>query len=385
MKIPRSLFTEEHDMFRKSVSDFIKKEIAPYHEQWEKDHMVSRESWRKLGEAGFLCMQVDEAYGGLGIKDFRYNAIFTEELGLSGFAGPAVGYPLHSDIVCPYIEHYGSEATKQKYLPKLVSGEYIAAVAMTEPGAGSDLQGMRTTAVDAGDHFVVNGSKTFITNGYLCDVAVVAVKTDPTKGAKGISLLVMEAGAEGFSKGLPFHKVGLHSQDTCELFFDNVKVPKENLLGNVGEGFAYLMTELAQERLVVGLGAIAAAENALAVTIKYVNERNAFGKPVAEFQNTRYKVAEMASEIEMGRVFADRCTELHNERKLDASTASMCKYLLTDLQCKVADECVQLHGGYGYIWEYEVARAWADARVQRIYAGTNEIMKEIISRKYLKG
>lgn len=382
--IPRSLFTEEHELFRKSVADFIKKEIVPNNAQWEQNHMVSRESWRALGEAGFLCMQVEEEYGGLGIKDFRYNAIFTEELGLSGCAGPAVGYPLHSDIVCPYIEHYGTEAVKQQWLPKMVSGEAISAIAMTEPGAGSDLQGMRATAVDKGDHYLVNGSKTFITNGYLCDVAVVAVKTDPSKGAKGISLMVIDANSPGFSKGQPFHKVGLHAQDTCELFFEDVKVPKENLLGVEGGGFGYLMTQLVQERLVVALGAIAAAEGALRTTINYVKERMAFGKPVAEFQNTRYKIAEMASEVEMGRVFADRCTELHTEHKLDASTASMAKYLLTDLQCKVADECVQLHGGYGYIWEYDVARAYADARVQRIYAGTNEIMKEIISRKYLQ-
>lgn len=382
--IPRTIYNDEHLLFFKSVADFAAKEITPYNEQWEKDHMVSRESWQKLGEAGFLCMQVDEQYGGLGIKDFRYNAIFTEALALTGCAGPAVGYPLHSDIVCPYIDHYGSEATKQKYLPKMVTGEYIAAIAMTEPGAGSDLQGMRTTAVDKGDHYLVNGSKTFITNGYLCDLAVVAVKTDPTKGAKGISLLVMDANAEGFSKGKPFHKAGLHAQDTCELFFDNVKVPKENLLGSEGHGFAYLMTELAQERLVVGLGAIAAAEATLNLTIQYVNERQAFGKPVAEFQNTKYKIAELATEVEMGRVFADRCVELHDKKQLDGATASMAKYSLTELQCKVADVCVQLHGGYGYIWEYQVARAWADARVQRIYAGTNEIMKELISRKYLK-
>jgi len=266
----------------------------------------------------------------------------------------------------------------------MVTGEAISAVAMTEPGTGSDLQNIRTTATDQGDHYLVNGSKTFITNGYLCDIVVVAVKTDPNAGAKGTSLLLIEANREGFSKGAPFHKVGLHSQDTCELFFDNVKVPKENLLGREGEGFVYLMTQLVQERLIVALGAIAAAEGTLQITINYVKQRHAFGKAVADFQNTKFKIAEMASEIEMGRVFADRCTELHNEKKLDATTASMAKYLLSDLQCKVADECVQLHGGYGYIWEYDVARAWADARVQRIYAGTNEIMKEIISRKYLK-
>lgn len=381
--IPRNIYTEEHELFKKSVEDFVAKEIVPYNEQWEKDHMVSRESWRKLGEAGFLCMQVDEKYGGMGIKDFKYNAIFTEVLGRTGCGGPAVGYPLHSDIVSPYIEHYATEEAKMKYLPKMVSGEYIAAIAMTEPGAGSDLQGMRTTAVDKGDHYVVNGSKTFITNGYLCDVAVVAVKTDPSLGAKGISLMIIEADSEGFSKGKPFHKVGLHAQDTCELFFDNVKVPKENLLGSEGSGFGFLMTELAQERLVVALGAVALAENALEVTMQYTRERMAFGQQIAKFQNTKYTIAEMATKVEMARVFVDRCVELHCKKELDGTTASMAKYSCTEMQCEVADACVQLHGGYGYIWEYQVARSWADARVQRIYAGTNEIMKELISRKYL--
>lgn len=370
-------------MFLQSVLDFAKKEIEPYHEEWEKNKMVSRESWKKLGDAGFLCMQAPEEYGGLGITDFRYNAAFTEALGLTGFAGPAVGYPLHSDIVFPYILHQGSEAIKKKYIPGMVSGELISAIAMTEPGAGSDLQNIRTSAEDKGDHYLVNGSKTFITNGYLCDIAVVAVKTDPKKGAKGVSLLIIESDCEGFSKGKPFQKVGLHAQDTCELFFDNVKVPKENLLGVEGAGFAYLMQELSQERLVVALGAVASAEMTLETTLKYVQEREAFGGPIARFQNTRFKLAELISEVEMQRVFVDRCVELHNEGKLDAATASMAKYLCSDLQCKVADECVQLHGGYGYIWEYQVARSYADARVQRIYAGTNEIMKELVARKYL--
>jgi alkylation response protein AidB-like acyl-CoA dehydrogenase len=380
----RNIYNEEHTLFAQSVREFVAKEIVPYNAQWEKDHMVSRESWLKFGESGFLCMQVAEEYGGLGINDFRYNAIITEELARTGCAGPAVGYPLHSDIVCPYIEHYGTQAVKQKWLPKMVSGEAIAAIAMTEPGAGSDLQGMRATAVDKGDYYLVNGSKTFITNGYLCDVVVVAVKTDPTKGAKGISLLVIDTSMKGFTKGKPFEKVGLHAQDTCELFFENVEVPKENLLGKEGEGFKYLMTELSQERLVVALSAIGAAEGALATTVQYTKDRIAFGKPIAELQNTRYKLAEVATEIQIGRVFIDRCVELHCEKKLDQASASMAKYWLTDLQSKAADECLQLHGGYGYMWEYQVARSWADARVQRIYAGTNEIMKELIARAVLK-
>ncbi len=382
--LERNIYNDEHRMFALSFREFVAKEVIPNNAAWEKQHMVSRESWLKFGEAGYLCMQVDEKYDGLSIKDFRYNAIISEELALAGCAGPAVGYPLHSDIVCPYIEHYGTEAAKTKYLPKMISGEMIAAIAMTEPGAGSDLQNIRATAVDKGDYYLVNGSKTFITNGYLCDLAVVAVKTDPSKGAKGTSLLVIDTGMKGFTKGKPFDKIGLHAQDTCELFFENVEVPKENLLGKEGEGFKYMMTELSQERLVVALGAVAAAEGTLAVTVQYTKDRAAFGKPISELQNTRFKLAEMATEITIGRVFADRCLELHAEKKLDHASASMAKYWLTELQGKVADECLQLHGGYGYIWEYQVARSWADARVQRIYAGTNEIMKELIARNVLK-
>ena len=381
--LERDIYNEEHEMFRQSVRDYIAKEITPNNLQWEKDHMVSKKSWTDLGEAGFLCMQAPEEYGGLGISDFRYNAIFTEELGLSGCAGPAVGYPLHNDIVFPYILHYGTEELKKRMIPSCISGETILAVAMTEPGAGSDLQGIRATAVDKGDHYLINGSKTFITNGYLCGACVVAVKTDPSLGAKGISLVVMEEGMQGFTKGQPFEKAGLHAQDTCELFFEDVKVPKENLLGEEGKGFSYLMTELAQERLVVGLGAISAAEGALKKTIQYVKDRQAFGKSIDKLQNTRFKLAELATEIQIGRVFVDKCVTLHNDKKLDQSGASMCKYWLSDLQFKVADECLQLHGGYGYIWEYDIARAWADARVQKIYAGTNEIMKLLIARSIL--
>ena len=381
--IKRNIYTEEHEIFRQSVRDFVAKEITPFNEQWEKNKMVSRESWQKLGEAGFLCMQAPEEYGGLGITDFKYNTIFAEELGLTGCAGPAVGYPLHNDIVFPYIHHYGQEALLEKVVPGCVSGEIILAIAMTEPGAGSDLQGMRSTAEDKGDHYLLNGSKTFITNGYLSDGVVVAAKTDPSKGAKGISLFYVDAHSEGFSKGKPFEKVGLHAQDTCELFFENEKVPKENLLGEEGKGFTYLMTELAQERLIVAIGAIAQAENALQKTIAYVKERSAFGTTVDKFQNTRFKIAEMATEVQVGRVFLDRCVELHCAGNLDQETASMAKYWLTDLQYKIAEEGLQLHGGYGYIWEYDIARAWADSRVQRIYAGTNEIMKELIARGVL--
>ncbi len=382
--LPRTLFTEEHELFRQSLRDFIAREIIPNNAEWEKNKMVSRKSWRKLGENGFLGIQAPENLGGMNITDFRYNAIFIEELGLSGCSGPAIGYPLHNDIVMPYILHYGSRDAQQKYIPNMVAGEFIGAVAMTEPGAGSDLQGIRTSAEDKGDYFLVNGSKTFITNGFLADVVVVAVKSDPAKGAKGISLLLVDRDMPGFKRGVPFDKVGLHAQDTCELFFEDVKVPKENLLGKTGEGFKYLMTELAQERLVVALAALALGEYMLKETISYVKQRKAFNKNLSEFQNTRFKLAEMMAALEQGRIYCDQLVLLHNEKKVDSAMASAAKYNMTELQCKVADECVQLHGGYGYMWEYGVARAYADARVQRIYAGTNEIMKELIARKILQ-
>jgi len=382
--LPRNLFTEEHDLFRESVREFIAKEVIPFNMEWEKAKMVSRESWKKFGEKGFLGIQAPESLGGMNIQDFRFNAVLIEELGLSGCSGPAIGYPLHNDIVMPYILHFGTEEAKQKYIPKMVSGDYIGAIAMTEPGAGSDLQGIQTKAEDLGDYYLVNGSKTFITNGFLCDLVVVAVKTDPSKGAKGISLIIIDKDMPGFMKGKPFDKVGLHAQDTCELFFEDVKVPKENLLGKEGDGFKYLMTELAQERLVVALAAVALGEYMLTATIEYVKSRKAFNKSISEFQNTRFKLAEMTAALEQGRIYCDYLVQLHNDGKLDSAMASAAKYNMTELQCKVADECVQLHGGYGYMWEYGVARAYADARVQRIYAGTNEIMKELIARKILK-
>jgi acyl-CoA dehydrogenase len=310
--------------------------------------------------------------------DFLYSAVVIEEQARLGLTG--VGFSLHSDIVAPYILHYGNEEQKQYYLPKLVSGELVTAIAMTEPGTGSDLQGVKTTAVLDGDEYVINGSKTFITNGWLADLVIVVAKTDAKAGAKGISLFLVDAKTPGFSKGKRLEKVGMKAQDTSELFFQDVRIPKANLLGKEGMGFVYLMQELPQERLTVGVGAIASAEAALKWTLDYTRERKAFGRAVADFQNTRFKLAEMATEIQVGRVFVDRCLELHLNKKLDVPTAAMLKYWGTDLQCKVIDECVQLHGGYGYMWEYPIARAWADSRVQRIYAGTNEIMKEIISR-----
>lgn len=381
MPIPRTLYTEEHELFRSAVKDFYQKEIVPHHEKWEEQQQISREAWLKAGEAGFLCTGIPQEYGGAGM-DFRYSAILIEEIVKTGCSGP--GFALHSDIVAPYILHYGTEEQKKFYLPKMASGEMIAAIAMTDPSAGSDLQGIKTTAIKQGDHYILNGSKTFITNGYMCDLVIVVAKTDPDAGAAGTSLFLVESSEKGFTKGKPLKKIGLKAQDTSELFFDNVKVPAKNLLGGEGQGFFYLMNELPQERLMVGILSIALAEAALEHTIKYTKERTAFGKTISQFQNTRFKLAEMLTEVQIGRVFIDKCIELHLQKKLDVPTAAMAKYFLSDSVCKIVDECVQLHGGYGYMWEYFVARAYVDARVQKIYAGSNEIMKELIARSLLQ-
>jgi acyl-CoA dehydrogenase len=378
--IPRTLFNADHEIFRATVGKLLDQECVPHHERWEEEGHIDRSAWLKAGEQGLLCPTVPEAYGGLG-TDFLYNVVVDEEIARRGLSG--IGWGLHSDIVAPYIVNYGSEELKQRYLPKLISGETISAIAMTEPGAGSDLQSIKTTAVRDGDHYVINGSKTFITNGYLSDLVIVVAKTDPAAGAKGTSLILVEAGTPGFSKGRKLKKVGMKAQDTSELFFEDVRVPCSNLLGEEGMGFIYLMQELPQERLSVAVSAVAACEGVLKLTVDYVKERKAFGKPVAAFQNTQFKLAEMDAEVSAMRVFIDRCIELHLQGKLDVPTAAKTKLLSTDLQCKVMDECVQLHGGYGYMWEYPVARAWADSRVQRIYAGSNEVMKLIISRAVL--
>ncbi len=375
--IERSLFTPEHEIFRDSVRRFVEKEITPYHAQWESEGRVPREVWRKAGEAGLLCCTVPEEYGGAG-ADFLFSTVVIEELSRAGASGP--GFSLHTDIVAPYIYHYGSEDQKRDILPRMVTGEVITAIAMTEPGTGSDLQAVKTSAVADGNHLVVNGQKTFITNGQNADLIIVVAKTDPAQGAHGTSLVLVEADREGFSRGRNLEKVGLKAQDTSELFFDNVRVPRTNLLGEEGKGFQQLMEELPQERLLIGIGAVSACETVLEATIEYTRERKAFGKPIAEFQNTRFKLAEMKTEVTVARVFLDKCLEMHMAGGLDATTAAMAKLWLTELQGRVVDECVQLHGGYGYMWEYPVARAWADARVQRIYGGTSEIMKEVIGR-----
>jgi alkylation response protein AidB-like acyl-CoA dehydrogenase len=376
--IERTLFNADHEAFRDSFRKFIEKEIAPHHEAWEEQGYVDRAVWSKAGDNGFLCMTLPEAYGG-SEADKLYSVVQMEEIARSGFTG--IGFGLHSEIVAPYILHYGTEEQKKKYLPRLARGEMVGAIAMSEPAAGSDLQGVKSTAIKQADGgYLLNGSKTFITNGWHADLVIVVAKTDPAAGAKGTSLLLVERGMPGFEKGKRLKKLGMKAQDTSELFFDNVKVPAENLLGGEGKGFICLMEQLPWERLQIAIGAVAAAQAAIDWTVAYTKDRKVFGQAVAAFQNTRYKLAELQTEVQVARVFVDKCCELVNLDKLDTATASMAKYWCSDLQCKVMDECLQLHGGYGYMWEYPITRAYADARVQRIYGGTNEIMKEVISR-----
>lgn len=379
--IPRTLFTPEHEAFRDSFRRFMDKEIAPFHAAWEEQGYVDRAVWHKAGDNGFLCMTLPEQYGGAG-ADKRYAVVQMEEISRAGFTG--IGYGLHSEIVAPYLLHYGTEEQKTKYLPGLASGALIGAIAMSEPAAGSDLQGIKATAIQQADGaYLLNGSKTFITNGWHADLVIVVAKTQPAAGAKGTSLLLVERGMPGFTVGKRLKKLGMKAQDTAELFFDNVRLPAVNLLGgpaHENKGFICLMEQLPWERLQIAIGAVAAAQAAIDWTVDYVKERKVFGQPVASFQNTRFTLAELQTEVQVARVFVDRCVELLLADTLDTATASMAKYWCSDLQCKVMDECVQLFGGYGYMWEYPITRAYADARVQRIYGGTNEIMKEVISR-----
>ncbi|TAM33384.1 MAG: acyl-CoA dehydrogenase [Nevskiaceae bacterium] len=370
------------ELFRDAVSRFVEGEMVPHDEHWRKQNHVGHEIWRKAGEMGFLCTDIPAEYGGAG-GDFRHEAVVYEEClrrGLTGF-----GQGVHS-IAAHYVLNHGTEAQKQKFLPLLASGQLVGAIAMTEPGAGSDLQGVRTKAELDGDHYVVNGSKIFITNGYLAEFLILVARTNPTlPGAKGLSILLVETkDLKGYRCGRILDKMGMKAQDTAELFFEDVRIPAENLLGGVeGRGFIQLMSDLPYERAIVALGGVAAMEGALAETVKYVKERKAFGKTVAEFQNTKYKLAEVATITRIARTFVDRCVQDVVDGKLDTATASMAKYWITDMQQQVIDECVQLHGGYGYMNEYLVTRMFADARVQRIYGGTNEIMKELISRSVL--
>ena len=379
--IERTLFTPDHEAFRDSFRRFIDKEIVPFHDGWEEQGYVDRLVWNKAGDNGFLCTSMPEAYGGAD-ADKLYSVIQMEELARAGTSG--IGFSLHSEIVAPYILHYGTEAQKSHYLPKLASGEMIGAIAMSEPAAGSDLQGIKATAIKQADgSYLLNGSKTFITNGWHADLVIVVAKTNPAAGGKGTSLLLVERGIAGFSVGKRLKKLGLKAQDTSELFFDNVRVPADNLLGGESQenkGFICLMEQLPWERLQIAITAVASAQAAIDWTVAYVKERKVFGQAVSSFQNTRFKLAEMQTEVQIAQVFVDKCTELVLTDKLDTATASMAKYWCSDLQCKVMDECVQLFGGYGYMWEYPITRAYADARVQRIYGGTNEIMKEVITR-----
>ena len=379
--IERTLYSPDHQSFRDSFRRFIDKEIAPFHAEWEEQGYVDRAVWNKAGDNGFLCMSMPVAYGGSG-ADRLYSVIQMEELGRAGFSG--IGYSLHNEIVAPYIERYGTEAQKAKFLPAMASGAMIGAIAMSEPAAGSDLQGIKTTALKQADgSYILNGSKTFITNGWHADMVIVVAKTNPAAGAKGTSLLLVERGMSGFSVGKRLKKMGLKAQDTSELFFDQVHVPAENLLGGdalENKGFICLMEQLPWERLQIAISAVAAAQAAIDWTVDYVKERKVFGQAVGSFQNTRFTLAELQTQVQIAAVFVDKCTELLLHDKLDTATASMAKYWCSDMQCKVMDECVQLFGGYGYMWEYPITRAYADARVQRIYGGTNEIMKEVITR-----
>ncbi|QNP67653.1 acyl-CoA dehydrogenase family protein [Streptomyces genisteinicus] len=377
----RDLYGPDHEAFRETVRTFLAKEVVPHHEQWEKDGIVDREVWRSAGRRGLLGMSVPEEYGGGGTDDFRYSAVLIEEFARAGASGLALS--LHNDIIGPYLTSLGTEEQKRRWLPGFCSGETVTAIAMSEPGAGSDLQGVRTTAEDRGDHWVLSGSKTFISNGILADLVVVVARTTPEGGAHGLSLFVVERGAEGFERGRNLDKIGQKAQDTAELFFHDVRVPKENLLGELNGGFTHLMTNLAQERLAIAVGAAAAAEEILDDTTRYVKEREAFGRPLARLQHIRFEIAELATECAVTRAFLDRCIADHAKGELDTAHASMAKWWATELQKRTVDRCLQLHGGYGYMTEYRVARAFLDSRVQTIYGGTTEIMKEIIGRSLL--
>ncbi len=376
--LPRSIFSEEHESFRDSYRKFLDKEVVPYHAEWEETGYVDREVWLKAGKAGFLCPSMPEAYGGAG-ADRLFSMVLMEENVRAHATG--LGFGLHSEIVAPYLLRYGSEEQKEHYLPRMARGEIIGAIAMSEPGAGSDLQAIKTQAKkdDSGD-YVMSGQKTFITNGWHADLVIVVAKTDPTKGAKGTSLILVERGMPGFEKGKRLKKLGLKAQDTAELFFSDVRIPAGNLLGGEGQGFIYLMQELPWERMQIAIGAVASAQQAIDETMAYVRERKAFGTPVSTFQNTRFKIAEMQSQVQMARIFVDHCIATLLKGELDGATAAMAKLTTTEIQAKVIDECLQLHGGYGFMWEYGIARSYADARVSRIYGGTNEIMKEVIAR-----
>jgi alkylation response protein AidB-like acyl-CoA dehydrogenase len=375
----KTLYTEDHDAFRDTARGFVERYIAPFHDEWEKEGVVDRSVWIEAGKHGLLGFEISEEYGGGGVRDFRYNAVLGEELIRAGASG--VGFGLHNDVNAPYFERLATDEQKARWMRGFCSGELITAIGMTEPAAGSDLQGIKTTAVRDGDDWILNGQKTFITNGINSDLVIVVVRTDPdVKAAQGTSLLVVERGMEGFERGRNLNKIGMKAQDTAELFFTNVRVPGSNVLGEVNRGFIYLMENLPQERLSIAVGAVASAEQVLANTIEYCKTRTAFGKPIGSFQNSRFVLAELATEVEIARHYLDKSILEHNAGRFSAVDAAMAKWWTTELQKKVIDSCLQLHGGYGYMLEYPVAKAYIDSRVQTIYGGTTEIMKEIVGR-----
>ncbi|MCC0054560.1 MAG: acyl-CoA dehydrogenase family protein [Rhodobiaceae bacterium] len=378
--IERTLFREEHNIFRESVRKFVETEITPYHAQWEKDGIVPRELWLKAGEQGLLCCTVPEEYGGLGL-DYLFDVVVFEELWRAGASGP--GFMIHTDLVATYILSFGTEEQKKKWLPKMVSGEAIGSLGMTEPHAGSDLKAIKTRATRDGDDFVINGQKVFISNGQMCDVIVLATKTDKDGGAKGVTLFLVEGDRDGFRRGKNLEKLGMHAQDTSELFFDNVRVPATNMLGEEGKGFGLMMTKLSQERLAQAIRSATVAETIIEWTVDYTTERQAFGQTIFDFQNTQFKLAELKTQATLARVYTDKCIDLFMQGKLDPVDAAIAKMATTELHCKAADECLQLFGGWGYMWEYPIARAYADARITKIAGGSIEIMKMLIARQLL--
>jgi alkylation response protein AidB-like acyl-CoA dehydrogenase len=381
---PRTIFDDVHQQFRSTFRSWLDNEVVPHHEEWEKAGITPRELWLNAGKQGFLGLNVPEAYGGGDTDDYHFAAIMAEEIGATGVIGSANGITLHNDIVLPYFLGLANEEQRARFLPGMVTGEVIGALGITEPNTGSDVAGIRTTGLKKGGAFIVNGAKTFISNGINSDVVIVVCRTDPEKGHRGISLLLVERGMKGFERGRNLDKLGMHAQDTAELFFSDVEVPAENLLGEEGNGFVYLMTNLAQERLGIAVGAVAVADAALHWTLDYTKERKAFGQSISHFQNSKFLLAELATEVQIAQVYVDRCVELHCEGKLSAEQAAAAKFWTTELQNKVVDRCLQLHGGYGYMMEYPIARAWADSRIQTIYGGTTEIMKEIVGRSITK-
>jgi alkylation response protein AidB-like acyl-CoA dehydrogenase len=380
MRVRRTIFDDEHRAYRESVRRFLAEEVLPNHTQWERAGIVPRELFAKAAQQGLLAMSVAERYGGAGVADFRFNQIVVEEVAYAGVAGSGLGITLHNDICLPYFLAYCDEDQRERWLPGIADGSLITALAMTEPGIGSDLASMSTSARREGDHYVVNGAKTFITNGINADLVIVALKTDLTERHRGISLLIVERGMEGFERGRNLEKVGMHAQDTAELFFADVRVPLANRLGEEGRGFHYLVSNLAQERLSIAIAGVAAAQAAFDWTLAYVKERTAFGQPLGAFQSARFALAEMKTEIELATAYTDQAVLALGRGELSAEDAAMAKWWCTELQGRVVDRCVQLHGGYGYMLEYPIARAYADARVTRIYGGANEIMKEIVGR-----